>query len=231
MSVFGIIEAEKILQVNDKTRINVSQSFVSPDETGISMIEIDPDGSAVYYDVTSNKYLDWIYQAAGDYTITVRVTSTISNVSTSTASISVVTEADDKLFSTDQEIKSQEHDILNYLPKGKSSFKFKHRAAQERILSYLDEKRVWDINGNKLTKDAIVNIEEVSDWSKYMVLMMIFEDLSNAVDDVFFEKSLRYRNLMNEARNRAALRLDVNGDGVIETGEGYNLVSLDMIRR
>lgn len=231
MAIFGKIQIEKIVQENDKTRIDVSQSFISPDEGTIDMIELEPEAGFGFLDVTNTKYLDWAYITAGDQTITLRITTSAPTTTTFTETMTVLTAAEDQLFSDDYELQQHEHDILNYIPKGRNSFKNYHRAAQDRILGYLDEKRIWDCDGNRLTKAAVVNNDEVNDWSKYMVLMFIFEDLSNAIDDIFFEKSQRYRALMEEARNRASIRLDKNADGEITCDEETDLMSLSLTRR
>ena len=63
-----------------------------------------------------------------------------------------------------------------------------------------------------------------------MTLRLIFEGLSNALDDIFHEKALRYMEMESKARNRAALRLDRDNDGetdVIKT----DLRSVGLYRR
>jgi hypothetical protein len=97
-------------------------------------------------------------------------------------------------------------------------------------MTYLDEKRIWDTQGNRLTLDAITDVVEVKDWSKFMTLRLIFEGISNATDDVFHEKALRYKALEVEARNRAALRLDRDGDGETDVTK-LDMRSIFMVRR
>lgn len=212
MAIFGKLEIEKVVQVNDKTRLNGDKSFVSTGEAAISLLEIEPSAGAGFIDVTSKQYLDWQYDTPGDITISLRIT-TDSTPITIISTISVLSEADDKLFSDDSEIMPYEPQVLEWVRSGRNSFKDVHRASQDRILKYLDENKFWDINGDPLTKAAIIDINEVNDWSKFMTLKLIFEGLSNATDDIFHEKSLRYRDLERTARDRAVLRVDTNGDG------------------
>ena len=231
MAVIGKIQTEGIVQVGDKTRIKVKGTFVTPDEGSITLLRVDPDTTGTFYDVTSNKYLDFAYLTAGDTTVSLEVTTDSSAAQVFTSTISVITETEDQLFSTDEEIIAHEHDILDFLPKGRFSFKDKHRAAQDRILGYLDEKQIWDCDNNRLTKAAIIDNDEVNDWSKFMVLELIFRDASNAIDDIFFDKAEFYRNMMVEARNRACLRLDLDGDGEIKCDDKVHLYTTTMVRR
>ena len=80
-------------------------------------------------------------------------------------------------------------------------------------MTYLNDQRIWDVSGSKLSPSAIVNIDEVRDWSKFQTLAIIFEGISNQVGDVFSIKAEKYKGLMELARASAALRLDTNGDG------------------
>lgn len=231
MAIFPYIEHEDLVQVNDRTRLNSSKSYVTPDEAAITKIEVQPESSASFFDITSNKYLDYQYSSDGDKTVTVRVTTDGTPVTVS-STISVVTEADDKLFSKDADLTSHESEILKYVDKGRNSFKNVHRRAQSIILAYLDEHRIWDKDGNRLTKDDIVDIQEVTEWSKFTTLRLIFEDRSNGVDDLFQNKASLYEAYEQRARNRGTLRLDTNNDGVINNNDNkVDLQTIPMVRR
>lgn len=229
MAIFPTLEVESTLQVNDKTRLNALKTFISPDEAAISLVRIKPEATALFVDVTTNKYLDWSYATDGAKTVTVEVTTDGAPV-TLNKTITVLSETDDKLFSVDSELTAHEPEILNYVRAGRSSFLDVHRLSQDRILTYLDEKRIWDSEGNRLTKDAVTDIEEVNDWSKFMTLMFIFEGLSNAVDDIFDQKAKKYRTSMEEARNRATLRLDLTDDSTINPSK-IDMRSVRLVRR
>ena len=234
MAIFPKISAEKIIQVNDKTRILASQSYVSKDEAAISLIEIEPEALNGFIDVTGSDsddwYLDWEYSTDGTKTITLRVTTDGSPV-TFTKDIEVITEANDKLFSNDNDLKQHETSILKYLPKGKSSYNYVHRNAQNEILEQLYKDGYTDIDGNKFTKDSVVDIEEFRMWSKFMVLRMIFRDLSNAIDDIYDKKSLMYENSEHVWRTKAILKIDIDGDGDISDGEYLDITTRRLERR
>ena len=210
--MFPVLEIETTLQVNDRTRLSGLKSYNTPDIADITLWEIEPEAAAGFIDVTTNKYLDYQYTTDGDKVVTLRVDNGSTPV-TASKTITVVTIVDDNLFSSDPELVPHEPNILNWTREGRNSFLDVHRTAQDRILTWLDEHRIWDTTGNRLTKAAITDIEEVNDWSKFMALKLIFEGISNATDDIFHEKALRYNEMMTSARNRAALRLDRDGDG------------------
>lgn len=222
--IFGNIKTEDILQVNDKTRIDVSGTF-SVAGTVIDSVEVEPEAAAGFIDVTSNNYLDWAYLTDGEKTITLRVTDSLMAQSTFTKTITVLSEADDRLFSTDADLVACEDDILNYVRKGRFSFLDKHRVAQGRILDQLDMKRIYLNDGSRITAENIQNLDEVKTWSKYLTLQIIFEGLVNETDDVFTQKAEQYRNMAEETGNRAALTIqqDKDGDGNIETEENNRL--------
>lgn len=234
MAIFPNLELEDIVQVNDKTRLNASKSFVSKDEAAITLIEIEPEASAGYVDVTAaaakNWYLDWEYATAGTKVVSCRVT-TDGSPTTSTFSLTVVSAATDNLFSSDSDLTALEHDILRWVPDGRNSFKNVHRKAQSLIMAWLDENGHTDSSGARLTKAAIVDLEEVRYWSSALAMSLIFKSISNAVDDVFQEKAKQYDSMAISHRNRLILRLDVDGDASISVGEGINVRTLDLVRR
>ncbi len=213
MAIFHKIISEDVVQVDDKTRIDVSKSFVSPDEAAISLYEVDPGDGSGFIDVTTNRYLDWQYSADGAITITSRIT-TDGAPTTKTQTISIVTEVDDKLFSNDKDLVEEEDDILDYVRDGRNSFLDKHRLAQELILDDLNDANIRDSKGDRLTKDAVVDIKEVHEWSKYLTLMIIFDNQSNVVGDIFDEKARMYESKMLRAKSNGFLRLDRTGDGL-----------------
>lgn len=210
--IFPTLELEQVLQVDDRTRLNASKSYTTPDESAITLVEIEPEAGSGFVNVTSDRFLDWQYSTDGSKLVTVRITTDGSPV-TFSKTLAVLSVADDKLFSSDSELLPYEPNLLDWVREGRNSFLDIHRAAQDRILSWLDENRIWDSEGNRLTKDNITDLDEVNDWSKFMTLRLIFEGLSNAIDDIFHQKALRYMEMESKARNRAALRLDRDNDG------------------
>lgn len=236
--IFPKLTLENIVQVDDKTRLDGSLSFITKDEADITLVEIEPDTGAGFIDVTGNLdrpeankqwYLDWAYSSDGDKSVTIRIT-TDGAPTTKTFTLPIISEADDRLFSNDDELVSHEAEILRYLKKGKSSYRYQHRRAQARILAWLDEHRIWKTDDSRFVKEDIHDIQEVKEWSIFETLTLIFEDQVVSVDDVFSQKLMSYKKLRDGARNRGALRLDRDGDGENERVP-YDIKTARMVRR
>lgn len=203
---------EEKVQVGDKTRLNFVQTFLTPDDHNINNMTVTPEVGAEVYTITQNKYLDYAYETSGTKTITVSATCS-HDTYTKTFQIEVVSEADDKLFSNDKDIISHEVDIFRYLRPGRSSFLDFHRIAQKMILDDLDQRGITDADNNKLVAADVFDLEEVSEWSKYLALHLIFKSVQGEVDDVYGIKSQSYWEMAQKQASRSYIRLDVNQDG------------------
>lgn len=234
MAIFPNLELEEIVQVADKTRLNSTKTFVSKDEAAITLVEIEPEAAAGFIDVTGTTsrdwYLDWEYSGTSrTVTVSVRVTTDGAPV-TSTQTMEVITESDDKLFSKDHDITAIQPDVLKYIREGRNSFVDVHRKAQTLILDKLNDMGVRNNDLSKVTKDEIVDVEEVRKWSENLVLRLIYEGLSNAVGDVFNVKALFYAGQEAEARKRSMVKIDFNKDATIQDSEFANFTTMDLIR-
>lgn len=231
MSLFPNLELEAIVQVDDKTRLDGTKTFASKDGPAITQVEIKPETSGAYIDVTGTKqtdwFTDWQYSSAGLKTVSIRVNGT--DVVTKT--ISVVTEASDALFAADGDLIAEEPDVLKYVKKGRNTFKDVHREVQNTILKLLDDKGYIFSDGTKITKAAITDVSEVRVWAKYLALHFIFNAQANVLDDIFARKSALYDSKAKLAAQTTILRLDLNKDGVADINEGVTLGSALMSRR
>jgi hypothetical protein len=99
------------------------------------------------------------------------------------------------------------------------------------MLSYLDRKRIYNENGDPLTKDQINLKDDVVKWSLYETCIVIYEDLAVSVGDKFKDKVAYYEKLRNYERERAQLRIDKDSSGTIDSGEIQDMKSFRMIRR
>jgi hypothetical protein len=233
MALFPNLRSEGTIQVDDRSRLDASGSFKDKGEGTISLVRIKPSASDSFIIVTgaSSKdwYLDWEYSSAGTKTVTVELTST-GSPTTKDFTLTVVTAATDKLFSSDQDLIEHEPDIMKWVQAGRNSFLNIHRRAQERILAFLDEKGYTDTNGDRLDKDAVIDTQELKEWSAFMTLKLIFLGLSNSVEDVFMQKAKNYESREVEARNRSILRLDFDGDAALDDGESVRITSTRLYR-
>lgn len=234
MAIFPNLNIENIIQINDTIRLDATRSLVSKDEAAISLVEIEPESGSGFIDVTGSKqkdwFLDWQYAGASrTVTVSVRVTTDGMPV-TSTFDLEVITPADDKLFSNDGHLLEEESDILKFLPDGKSSFNFMHRKAQKLIIKKFNDDGVQDYDQNKITKDDVVDLTEVQEWSASLTLALIFKDNSNVVNDNYSIKADEYFSQAAERQQRAFFRLDLNGDGSIQPGEKTQFQTRDIVR-
>lgn len=228
---------ESTLQINDRTRLDATKGFLTPDEGVVTKVEIQPSAADSFYEVSHTDptdqslwYLDWQYATAGMKAVVVKVTNS-GGSTTFTKSTTVIASTTDYLFSSDDMLTALEPDIMNWVPPGRNSFLNVHREAQAQILEYLDREGYADINGNAFTKAALVRVSEVAPWSKYLTLKLIFQGIKNAKDDEFLEKVQAYEKLEVSARSRAILRIDIDGDGAVDQREGMNITSGTVFRR
>jgi hypothetical protein len=165
--------------------------------------------------------------------LTKAITITIGDGTTTankTEYIEVYSKDGDALFSSDGDLKAHKEDIMNYLRPGRNSYLNFHRRAQDLIISTLDREGFVDVYGVPYSIDAFVNLEEFRQWSTFMTLRLIFEDRSNAIDDVFDRWAKNYGAQESQAKSRAILRIDIDGDGSTEIGEGIGFKSSRCVR-
>jgi hypothetical protein len=236
--IFPKLNYERIVQVEDKLRLDASMSFTTKGEeiTGVRIKPSELDGFIdVFAPHSENWFMDWAYSDAGEKLITVEV-STEDDTIEKDFIIEVVSTEDDALLSSDQDLYPYEPTINKYLPIGKSSFIYAHRAAQTKILAYLDEQRIWKHDNSRYTKDDLIAIEDpefknqFKMWSLFQTLLIIFESSQVSVNDVFQEKRTEYEKEMRIHRNRASLRLDSDGDGVLDI-QPRNIRTTRLLRR
>jgi hypothetical protein len=224
---------EDLVQVNDKTRIDVSKSFVSGSSiTGITIKPSEDDVAISVFNANQERwYLDWAYSSDGEKTITVQATDGTNTVSQN-FTINVITAIEDNLYSNDSQIFAIESELKRYIPQGRNSYINIHREAQSRILNYLDRKRIWQDNGEPYTKTQINLHGELQKWSLYEAMLMIYTDLLISVGDKFAEKVNEYKALRNYERDRGAIRIDKNNSGTIDAAsEIQELKSFRLIKR
>jgi hypothetical protein len=221
---------EQILQVNDLTRIDLSRTVLRPTETSFTSFSIMPNTGDSYIDVTTNRYLDFAYETKGDKVMTVKVVTNVATY-TKTYNITVLSEEEDNLFSNDHQLVNFEDDILSYVRKGRSSFIDKHRSARDRILSELIQAGIKKNGGAYFSSSDVFDLQEVKDWALFKTLSMIFESLSNQVDDIFSAKAAKYKTMETQAKNTASLKLDFDSSSTLDDNENVNIISNRLVRR
>jgi hypothetical protein len=234
MPIFLKTDHDLVTQVDDKLRISAAKSFSSKGEPAITNVEIEPEAGAGFTSVFAPKpsdwFLDWQYETSGEKTITLRVTAGMLGPVTKATTINVLTEAEDLLLSNDQDLVAIEGKMLGWIPDGRNSFKYAHREAQKQILEWLWTNGFKKFDGSRIGKAEILDVEEFRFWSKYLALRLIFKEISNSVDDIFDKKSKSYQNDEFLWRSKAALKLDLNGDGDGSDFESLDLSSRNLVR-
>lgn len=227
MAINPIIQVESEVRVNDKVRLNASRSFVTPDESSITKIEIKPSAGDSYIDVTSDGYLDWAYTSAADNTVTVQVTNA-GGSATTTTTVTSLAEADDILFSSDQDLLRYEKNVFDYLPEGHSSFLYAHREARRHIIRELISRRITEADGDTIDPKDIADKDQIKDWSIFYTLYLIFENAIIQENDFFTQKASAYFEKALGSMP-ASLKLDTDQDGNID--EKIDTFSGIMVRR
>lgn len=233
MAIFPNVMMESVVQVGDMTRLDATRSSVTPSEDSVASVEIEPETGLGFKDCTSSTreyFLDWAYETPGTKTVSVRVTTYGGDQQTIRRTLSVITEAEDALLSTDADLVALEPSILNYIRPGRNSFKDVHRQSLMLILDWLDEQGIRSPNDSRLGQHAFVDKAQVRKWATYLTLQLIFEGLSNVVDDVFAKKASKYESFATKASNRIDLKLDRDGDGDTDD-EAEEIASVRVGRR
>lgn len=231
--IFPKLIHEDIVQVEDMTRFDMSQCFVTPDEGAITAVEISFDG-VDYIDVFKENlkekwFLDYAFSTDGDKTAYVKVSTATDNTQKE-FSFTIISEEDDALFSKDSQIFDEETEMKKYIPKGRTSFNYAHRLAQRNILRFLDGEGVRNVYGVAFTKDQLVGNVHISEFSVYETMMLIFEDLKVRDKDIFEKKIKSYGDKYAAAKKNARIKLDYNDDGEIGDTETKNVVSKFLTR-
>ena len=129
-------------------------------------------------------------------------------------------------------IAGDETDIMRYLADGRASFKDIHRRVQILIVDWLNKEGHGDNLDNRLTRKALLSVDDFGLWADYLALQLIFEDNRKAVDDVFAAKAKKYEAMAAVTRSRVAVAIDTNGDGVADVlTESVDIRSCRVMRR
>jgi hypothetical protein len=233
--IFGFIELEDVVQVDDRTRLSASKSYISKDSMPVTLVRIEPEAGAGFIEVGApgsykDWFCDWQYSTPGTKVVSLEITTDAAPV-IFTKTLEVLTAAEDILWSADSDLTAYEPDVLKWTPIGRNSFLNVHRTAQRLILDWLNSIRVWKQDGTKLTKDDMATGDDLRKLSTFWALESIFFGISNKVDDVFLAKSRTYSSKRKECQDTTSIMADFNGDGEVETNERSDLRSVTMVRR
>jgi hypothetical protein len=230
--IFGVIKSDDKVFTGDKLRVDLSESFLAPGSTFATVShEVSFDSGVTWFDVSARKYIDYLFSTSGTKTITARISTTAPASETFTKTITCLDLTDQELFSNDSDLYQYETEIDQYLPKKWSSWNLIHLKAQEWIMDWLDEKRIYKENNQKYVVADLLDKQEVKQLSIAKVLELIYESNINSPDDLFTQKRNKYQAMANEKASRSTLTLDFNGNATSEEGERTDLHSITVYRR
>ena len=227
--IFPNLIFDNLVQEADMLRFDASKSFVGSGET-LNGIKVYPDfdnNPAIFYDVfvedcPEDWVLDYAYAAEGNYTVRLELSTTAPATEIKDYSVTVITEAEDNLQSTDAMLYSYESELKRYLPDGRNSWKYRHRKALEEILDYLYRNGIYRYNPEesqrkdlRITKESLIG-DKLEKWSTFETLIMIFQDIKSSNIDFFNEKIDDYTALRNDARKVYCIQIDSNLDGQVD---------------
>lgn len=192
---------------DDRTTLDVSRSFVTDEQVDFQ-IEIKPDSDSTFIKPIDG-VLNWIYNTSGEKTVTVKMTVDYEEekVIEKEFTLNVLDASSLSLFSTDDDLSLHELNLFEHLPITISSFNSFHYRAQLTILKWLDQKRIYGLDGAKIEAGHIKDISEVRDLSVFWALHYFFFTISNRVDDLFKNKADHYLKMAREKELEAYIRL------------------------
>lgn len=232
MSIFPIIKSDDKVFTGDKIRVDVSQSFLTPGLTLATVgLEVSFDAGATWFDVTTKKYIDYVFSTAGTKTVQARMSTTAPSNAIVSKDITCINIATQSLFSKDSDLYQYETEIDQYLPKKWSSWNLIHLQAQEWIMDLLSEQRIFDENGDKYLVADLLDKQEVKQLSVAKALELIYESNINIPNDLFTQKRDKYKEMVSQKASRSTLTLDFNKNTTSDEGERTDLHSVTLFRR
>lgn len=212
---------DSLVQICDMFRIDASKSFHGSGEI-LTNVNIYPDfvnNPADVYNVyvedcPEDWFLDYAYEADGDYTIRVELV-TASESKFKDYSITAVTEAEDNLQSNDAMIFALESELKKYMPEGRNSYKYLHREALVKMLDYMYRNGIYNPDGTRIEKSQLIG-DKLSEWSKYETMVLIFQELKTSNVELFNEKIEDYEEERDNARAIYKFEYDSNKDAVVD---------------
>jgi hypothetical protein len=178
------------LDLHDETNGLVRSGFITWDKTNMKSATVD--SKAAYY---------------------IRIKPSADHSATTVRGLNLV-------FSDDSSMKTEffEIDDASLLPSGENSHITTHVAARNMIIQQLRNQGY--IKDNTTTGEANMNqwdlhdIYEIRQGAMYLGLSKIFFNLSDSVDDNWWQKYREYNDKYEEAMRLARLSFDLNDDGL-----------------
>jgi len=183
------------LDVTDETKGFTRSGFIQWDKSLLNSTDVD--GNTAFF---------------------IRLRPSATHTTTSVRGINIV-------FSDDNAMKREFFEIDNssLLPIGEVSHISTHAASRDMIVQQLRNmgyiKEDDNSNLSNLTPWDLHDIHEVREAAKFLALSKIFFNLSDSVDDNWWQKYREYQDKFEESFRLARISLDLDNDGVEDTTE------------
>ncbi len=134
------------------------------------------------------------------------------------------------VFSDDQDLKQEIPDVANFLSSAETSFILIHQACRDDIIQNIRNSGKVKYNpflvntlidNSFLEVDAwdFLEIDQIRQWSKYLALSKIMENMSKAENDIYWIRHKRFDEKAKEAASLYYITLDITDDGKKDPGE------------
>ena len=224
--LFPKADVDSLIQILDMFRIDASKSFFTGDIADLTEINIYPDfvnePGTVFNLVTEDQecwILDWAYKTAAEYTIKIEM-KTATLTEEVIYSVTAITEAEDNLISNDSMIYALESELKRYLPLGRNSWKYLHRAARNEMLDYMYRNGIYNPDGTEVLASQLKAESKLEDWAKYETMLLIYQEIKTSNSEAFNEKLVDYAEKRANSRKRYKIEYDTNKDGNVDEDDG-----------
>jgi hypothetical protein len=217
------------IYIGYKKPINALYVSMTTVSTGTRSIDLEYYNGSAYAAITSvvdrtqgftlNGFISW------DRNLTNEAVTTVQSVelywyrlSVTTSTSATVFQGINLLLSDDVAIQEDEPQLISsdFYPLGMTSFVGFHQAARNDLIQRLRNKGKGTYNGSvfsDLTVFDLLDYTQLSVAAKFLAIAKIYFNLSDAVDDKYFQKYLEYSKASDDAFNLFFLSIDLNGDG------------------
>jgi hypothetical protein len=142
------------------------------------------------------------------------------------------------VYSDDQDLKDEVPEIMNWAASTETTYILRHQSARDDIVQSIRNKGQFKQSNStglplQIEPFDLLDIEEVRQWSKYLALSKIFENLSKDKDDIYMARSKMYSDRARDAGKLYYASLDLDDDGVTDLEErlGTNFGTSTLVRR
>lgn len=177
---------------------------------------------------TESGFIDWNVNIDDEEKVTINSTEGYWYRFRPTLSMSCTFKGISMLFSTDTDLSEEFYAINDYKQKtidgtSESDFIRLHQSARNEIVQRLNNsgfsKKNSDGNRERLDYWDVLDRFEVRQASKYLALSKLFFELSDDVDDKFYQKARDYKTDYNRAIDSFKLSIDMDDDGKVDDHE------------